>query len=49
MENRTNPVFHVGYVETQMQYKILLEDRHYADVRTVNVDTGICNNGLVEF
>jgi len=49
MRNGTNPVFHVGYVETKMQYKILLEDRHDADVRTVNEDAGICNNGLAEF
>ena len=48
MRNGTNPVLHVGCFETQIQYTMLLEDKHDAVALTVKIDAGICNNGLVE-
>ena len=48
MRNGRNPVLHVGCVETQIQYTVLLEDKNDAVAITVNIDAGICNNGLVD-
>ena len=39
-------MLHVGCVETQIQYTILLEDKH--ETVAVNIDAGICNNGLAD-